>query len=518
MRLLVLTLFLTLSLGANAQEKFILFLEGKPNAEYVALSDRSIERRRKNNVELSYDDKEVSPLYLSELSSKGRIINVSRWLNAVLIESELSAEELQGIDFVRTAKSCQKVASKRDKLDFEYEVPKSLNYGYADTQVRQLGVDCLHDQGYTGSSVYLAVIDAGFSGMDTISYFDSTYMNGRVLDVYDFVGNGSVYQYSLHGTAVSSCIFGQMATGPINYAGTAVEVDVALYVTEDMSSETPAEEFNLVTALERCDVQGVDIANISLGYTTFDDPDDDHSYSDLDGNTTIAAQGVNTAFSKGIVVVSAAGNSGPSHISTPCDSDDGLCVGAVDNLGYFAPFSSVGPNADFQIKPDVVATGWRTWVVLDDGSLVQGNGTSFASPTMAGAVACLIDANPTASAGIIIDAVQNSGHQFSNPDEQLGYGIPDMCAASDEVSNTIVGIEDKSGSNLSIYPNPSTGDFTIKNLDPFTTIRIIDNTGKQVFIKELEPATTTNLSLDLSQGLYTLSFEEIGVKRRLVIQ
>ena len=322
------------------------------------------------------------------------------------------------------------------------------------TQIEQLNLDCLHDLGYTGNSIYLAVIDAGFNNMDNINYFDSVYLESRVLDNYNFVNNTPfVYAFSGHGTAVSSCIVAEKA-GMDNYAGAAIDVSLALYVAEDVTSETEIEEFNVVLALERCDSAGVDLANISLGYFNFDDSTTSHVYADLDGQTTIAAMGVNTAFSKGIVVLTSAGNSGPSNISTPCDASDGLCVGAIDEFGDYASFSSVGPNAAGQVKPDVAAMGKDSWVIMASGDLSVGSGTSFSSPIMAGATACLIQANPTKTAGQIMEAIRESAHQFSAPDGLLGYGIPDFCVANDILNNSAV-INESAFGKLQVYPVPA---------------------------------------------------------------
>jgi len=408
-----------------AQEKMIVFLKDKEQKSTIAFSKRSEARRAKNNVTIDSKDYPVSTNYINLLSSDATILNKSRWLNAVTVETNVSAEELQlkysFIDHILTIGK-GKPQPRKDLIDLNEQ--KVFDYGNADTQVRQINANCLHELGYTGTGVYLAVIDAGFKGMDTITYFDSIYIENRVIDKYDFVNSTTdVYDFSSHGTAVSSCIFAEKLA-PEAHIGTAVDVDIALYISEDAATETLIEEFYLSLALERCDVQGVDVANISLGYFGFDDPLEDHVYADLDGTTTMAAIAVNTAASKGIVVVTSAGNSGPATISTPCDADSCLCVGAINGVGNYAPFSSVGPSADGQVKPDVVAMGKKAWVIIDDGQLVSGNGTSFSSPVMAGAVACLVQANPTATVEEIIQSVRESASQFLTPDIFTGYGIP----------------------------------------------------------------------------------------------
>lgn len=518
MKLLLLFSALFICASSFGQQKCIVYLNDKPNASYVEFSQRAEIRRSKNNVSLSERDKEVSQEYLTELAKFGKVKSTSRWLNAVVLEGEFIDDKLLAkIPFVKRVEVCEEHKVLKRKDIFEYSVPKSLNYGNADTQVRQIGADCLHDLGYTGTGVYLAIIDAGFQGMDTISFFDSLYNSGRVLDTHDFINGTSVYDYSLHGTAVGSCIFGYKASGPVLFAGTGIGVDVALYVSEDVGSETPIEEFNLVAALERCDVQGVEIANISLGYVDFDDPMDNHAYADMNGQTTIAAQGVNIAASVGIVVVAAAGNSGPSFISTPCDADSCLCIAAVDNEGNFAPFSSVGPASDGAIKPDVAATGWDTWVVLNDGSLVMGSGTSFASPTMAGAVACLIDAQPSATAIDIIEAVRKSGNQYNFPDEFLGYGIPDMCVANDTLIEQFAGVAEQ-GNGISIFPNPVADWIHVElNGSAAKEAEILDINGKRISLISLENITSIDVSA-LNSGVYFISIQELNFKEKFIVR
>ena len=449
-----------------AQETYILFFSEKSPEKVNGtqlFSERSLDRRNQKKIALNAYDLPINKHFLTEISQEGTILKTSKWLNAIVFESSLKQNELfekfnfiERIIPVNTSKKLH--APKKTVLN---SPEKSINYGAATQQIAQLNLNCLHDLGFTGNGIYLAVIDAGFNNMNNVSYFDSVYQNNRVLDSYDFVLNQSnVYANSQHGTMVSSCIVGEKNQGQEIYVGTAKDVDLALYRSENVYSETLLEEFDLVRALERCDSVGVDVANISLGYFNFDDSTTNHVYADLDGNTTIAALGVNVAVSKGIAVVMAAGNSGPNYISTPCDADDGLCVGAVDEFGGYALFSSVGPNADGQIKPDVASRGQNAFVVTPNDTVVQGNGTSFASPIMCGATACLIQANPTKSVAEIFNAIRLSASQNTFPDSLRGYGIPNFCLAN-TILNSSAGIAENDLSNLLLYPNPANNDLTV---------------------------------------------------------
>ncbi len=88
------------------------------------------------------------------------------------------------------------------------------------------------------------------------------------------------------------------------------------------------------------------------------------------------------------------GNDDWFYITAPADATDILTVGAVDSTNLIASFSSRGPSFDARIKPDVTAMGKATGIQSSNGGLARGNGTSFASPVMAGSVASLWQAFP----------------------------------------------------------------------------------------------------------------------------
>lgn len=494
---------------ALAQDKMIVFFKDKQTNKSIEFSELAQNRRTKNNVQFDQNDVPVSQGYIYQLGAVGEVLNVSRWLNAVSFSSVLSNEDiLNQFTFIKSIKRINSAKSTINKE--ELAVTKSLDYGAAFEQTDQIGLTCLHDLGYTGEGVYLAVIDAGFINMDAINYFDSVYLENRVLDVHDFVNNASIYDYSSHGTSVSSCIVAEKSN-PNRYIGTAKDVKLALYVTEDVFSESEIEEFNLVVGLERCDSVGVEVVNISLGYTDFDDTTTSHVYADFDGITTIAAQGVNIAFTKGIAVSASAGNSGPGTIGTPCDADDCLCIGAIDEFGNYANFSSIGPSADSQVKPDIVARGRDTWLIDSNGDLVQSNGTSFSSPIMAGAIACLVQAHPTRTVNEIFDAIRMSASQFNAPDIFLGYGIPDFCVANAILTNN-ASLINVNNIDLTIYPVPASEVIRISsNLNGVITVNLYDTSGKLVYSKNVEQNTIAS-SVDVSQlsnGMYSVELKSI---------
>ena len=507
----ILLLILCNTFYSAAQDTKIIFLKENTKSTQVEsfdelFTEKSIERREKQNVSFDEYDLPVNKAILQKLAEDGEIVSVSRWLNALTFKTDLTADQLTDkYDFIERIQVVN-TSIKPRKNKFEVAT-KSLDYGAAAIQIEQLNIDCLHDQGYTGSGVYLGVIDAGFNNLDSVGYFDSVYLEGRLVDSFNFVNNGqTVYDFSGHGTAVTSCIVAEGST-PDQYIGAAVDVDLALYLSEDVNSETEIEEFYLVQALERADSMGVQLVNISLGYFGFDDSTTSHVYADLDGVTTIAAMGVNLANSKGIFVASAAGNAGPSNISTPCDATGGFCVGAVTAAGDYAWFSSVGPTADGRVKPDVMARGGEAWFVNVVDSLEQGNGTSLATPIIVGGVACLMQAHPGKTVDELMNAVRESASLYSTPNDSMGYGIPDFCLAND-ILNGNVSVPSLEETSLLIYPNPTSGNLNVFGLSgegESIRISVYDNLGRLVFNEKRTAKTELDVNLsELTNGMYQL--------------
>ncbi len=231
-----------------------------------------------------------------------------------------------------------------------------------------------------------------------------------------------------HGTATWSLFAGEVA-GRLH--GIARGASFLLAKTEDIRSETRVEEDNYVAALEWADSIGVDIASSSLGYYAFDNG---FSYtpSQLNGDVAVTTVAADLAAQRGILVVTAAGNDGPSSrsISTPADGDSVLTVGAEDSLGTIAAFSSRGPTADGRIKPDFTAPGVAVCVVTGVGQVRREQGTSFATPLLAASAALVKQMHPALLPMDVRAAFRSTATKRAAPDTISGWGRPDVAAAA----------------------------------------------------------------------------------------
>ncbi len=465
------------------------------------LSKKALERREKQNIQVVLEDLPVSEHYLDSIKNAGvRIQNRSRWFNSVVGEIDSTIiDSLNQISFVENitflappktaskeseksgAQKCEitaKFQSKKEKID-------STTYGYAKNQVLMLNGNYLHENGYQGEGKTIAVIDAGFLMSDTISVFDKLWNNGQILGQRDFEERGhDLYKEGNkgHGTYVLSIIG---ARSPGILYGTAPKASFWLLRSEVASSEYLIEEYNWVAAAEFADSAGVDIINTSLGYTTFDDSKQNHTYSDMDGESTVVSKAASIAASKGMLVIASAGNKGDDnwqYISAPADAKNILSVGAVDKYRSYASFSSVGPSSDGRVKPEVAAQGEGTFFATSDGSIAAGNGTSFAAPLVAGLSACLWQKYPDKTNQEVIDHIVQSASQFENPDSLKGYGVPDFekayALSTDKVKSN----------QLKVYPNPFRDHFylTLPEVpvdEENIIISMYDVTGRKVLTK-----------------------------------
>ncbi len=411
------------------------------------LTARSILRRTRYSIAIDSLDLPITPRYIDSLRLAGAvtILNASKWLNQVAIQTSDAAAliKINSFPFVISSGPIATIIQPANvpvnkKIDAESLKPGDpfpqntvsdyYNYGQSFGQIHIHNGEFLHNRGFRGEGMQLAVIDAGFSNYLTLPTFDSIRNNNQVLGTWDFVtGNASVNEDHPHGTNCLSTIAANM---PGIFVGTAPKTSFYLYRTEDAATEYPIEEQNWATAAERADSLGVDICSVSLGYFTFDNAIFNHTYADMDGNTTIIAKAADFAAKKGMLIVAAAGNEGTSswhYLITPADADSIVAVGAVNTSGVVGNFSSYGPSSDGQIKPTVAAVGVGAIVASTTTGLpVSGNGTSFACPNMAGITTCLWQAFPEVNNISIINTLQQSANRATNPDNRTGYGIPDM--------------------------------------------------------------------------------------------
>jgi len=417
-------------------------------AASIILTERARTRRAKvGRDHVVFADLPVPTQYIRTIEDLGaRHRRSSRWLNAASFEMEagLSAD-IAALPFVAEIRPLggfqrppEPEVEEREAPTGEAQSVDALDYGDSYWQLQQINVPAVHDKGYSGLGVTLAILDTGHR--KTHEALARHVAEGRVLAEYDFVHNDSntgpePSDYRAdepsHGTRVWSVAAG-WADG--NLYGPAYRANFILCKTEDISSETAVEEDNWVAALEFADSIGTDVIATSLGYFLFDTVCHcDYTVSDLDGQTATISIAASMADGLGIIVCNSAGNSGPgvSTITPPADAFDILAVGSVSGGGVIATSSSRGPTYDGRIKPEVCARGVSTWCAHPtiDNAYGQYSGTSFACPLVAGAACLVIEAHPEWTPRQVREALMASGNYAGAPNNTYGWGIIDVDAA-----------------------------------------------------------------------------------------
>lgn len=538
--------------GQVAPNKYYVQFTDKNNSPYSInnpsqyLSQRAIDRRNAQGIPIDIYDLPVNPSYLQGVAATGAIIlNPTKWLNGVTVytESQSVVDAIGALPYVAWVsiynKASQAEPSSKPFFSHElYNQPAGLStkegaqvgaydYGFALNQIQQLNGTGLHDMGYRGQGMVIAVLDAGFLNANNLDVFDSLWANNQILGTWDFVEDQPIsFDEHPHGSMVLSTMGANL---PGQMIGTAPKASYWLLRSEDGGSEYIIEEYNWVSAAEFADSVGADLINSSLGYTTFDNPAQDHTYADMDGNTTPSSRGADFAASRGILVVNSLGNEGSSswyYLSAPSDGDSIMGIGAVDGSGFYASFSSHGPSYDGRVKPDVCAQGSGSCIADPYANMISfGSGTSFSSPIMCGMTACLWQANPEKNNIEVIDAIRHSASQYLNPDATLGYGIPNFMNANDFL--TVIDNPASQPVQMSVYPNPFTNEIRVTIVNKAGQgsgqVVISDLAGRQLlsqgitFEKNAAACVVSGLDrLDAGVYLVTLRTDEGSVNTKIV--
>ncbi|MDA9277111.1 S8 family peptidase [Flavobacteriaceae bacterium] len=516
---------------AYSQQDALVFFEDKENVEAALenpisiLTQKAIDRKLLHNTPIDSRDVPVNEAYITAVKNIFGItvFAKSKWMNCVYVRGDLeNLETLEALAFVSHVEFADKslnlgpiIGSNFEDKFFIENQTKSIvyDYGAATNQVEMIAANFLHQQDFTGTDIDIAVLDSGFPGVLTNPAFETLRDQGRLLGTYNFITREETADApSSHGSKTFSDIGGYLEN---EFVGTAPGASFYLYVTEDVTQENPVEEAWWVEALERADSLGVRIVNTSLGYQDYDNPAYTHSYEDLDGFTTIAARGANHAFDKGMLLLTSAGNDGQSFgfVATPADAPGCFSIGAVDQEGVYAGFSSFGPNSSGLRKPDVMAQGVSAAVVDQNGAVDFNSGTSFSSPIMAGAIASLWQSRPEATNAQIMQIVRASAHLFDNPTDLMGYGIPNFEIAYNALQ--ILGAQAQFlDIQFAMYPNPARDvvSFNIPSCIDSAVVSVFTTAGQQVFSSEITPQQNTLDISGVAPGIYITKVVSGGTK------
>lgn len=491
------------------------------------LSPAAISRREKLGIPLlTESDIPVSSQHINTLSGLGfRPRSTSKWLNTALFttteaKDPAAYKEYHFIDSIQLVRRPADPA-KRSYSKYGITVPGAGPDAF-DPRI-PLNGHLLHQSGFTGKKITIAVLDAGFNGANAIESLAPLRQREGIIATRNFVdGTDHVYDYHTHGTSVLSILAGSLP-GIIN--GTAPGADYMLLRTEDDETEYPVEEDYWVAAAEYADSAGADIITSSLGYFTFDDPDLDYSFSDMDGNTPFITRGADIAAAKGILVVNSAGNERNKEwvrIIAPSDGDNVLCIGALRQDLTISDFSSAGYSSDGRVKPDVVAPGVGIPIQYEPELWHSGSGTSFSCPVISGMCASLMQALPAASLAEIIDVLHRSSDRYSRPDSLYGYGIPDFIKALRLLEETHIFRPEVP---VSAGPNPFTDEIIFWFHEPpeYLTVTLTSANGMKISERNFPAYIARSFRLDglghLAQGLYILKVTTaLGEKRFKMIR
>jgi len=410
-----------LTLPVVAQSQYWVFFKDKQGVEfnpYNYFDQKTIEKRKRLGISLvQHTDLPVKEEYIEHVRRvAGSTIFVSRWFNGVIVDcADRKLERIADFPFVETVQPVARrnVKKTSDGL-FSFDSEDLLS-----NQLARFGDSIFYAQGYDGTGVRIAVLDAGFPGVNTHPAFSHLFDEGRIIETYDFVQEDTmVYDHSSHGTMVLSCIAGKYGNENI---GLATGAEFLLARTERSLTEPVSEEKNWFEATEWADKHGADIISSSLGYSY-------HRYfkQEMNGRSSLVSKAANIAASKGIFVVVSMGNEGTSRwqvLVTPADADSVVSVGGIHpNTGIHTPFSSFGPTADKRLKPNVTAYGHAMVAKPEGYGITQG--TSFSAPLVSGFAACVWQQHPEWDNMKLKQKLSESGDLYPYYDYAHGYGVP----------------------------------------------------------------------------------------------
>ena len=474
-----------------------IYFKDKAGSEVINVGQETHQRRLEHGSKSDYNwyDLQVAPDYINSIKALGlEVENESRWLNAIsVLCSESDIDTILSLSFV---KKIEPVKGYKKKL-FEIKEDTLLNsrdfdYGDAYTQIEQINVHELHNQGFTGEGVRILLLDTGFD----LSHNAFSQIN--VIDQWDFISNDdqtaneSDNEFNInqdsHGTKILSII---AANSPGNLMGTAFDAEFLLAKTEDVSQEWQQEEDDYVAGLEWGEANGAAISSSSLGYADW------YSDSDFDGNTAVTTIAIDIAVGLGVVCVTAVGN---GYMVAPADADSVIAVGAVYDSGEIAYFSTRGPTFDGRVKPEVCAQGVGVWVVSgdNDSEFVNiYNGTSASTPLVSGAAGLIKQARPSWSPMAIREAIMMTASMADSINNDYGYGIMNASAAVEYWATSEINQKYNYPKNYAIlktYPNPFNPSLNIDiNIlkESMLDISIFSYNGKfieNIFNKALKPS------------------------------
>lgn len=484
-KLLLLHFLVLFALDHSAQTSFNTFwiqFKDKHNSDFSIskpnqfLSQKAIERRLEWGLGFDSLDIPVNKNYIDQVLNIGntQLLLKSKWFNSITVQvNDTSSSvlatwlnQINQLECVLQVRSLQNIIQNGKVIAIQgvQSIQENQMHSYGDSyrQIEMLNGHFLHDLGFEGQGVDLAVFDGGFLFADELPAMQHLFSEGRVISKHDLLhfNSSEVFDASTHGMMVLSHMAGII---PDSLYGTATQANYFLFQTEDVFQEVRLEEDTWIQAAEMADSIGVDVINSSLGYSLFDFESMSYLPADMNGQTTRISQAANICALKGTLVVNSAGNSGASvwhAITAPSDAENVLSIGAVDANEIHASFSGYRPPNGPFVKPNVVAMGKQTVYAAYDSTIARGNGTSFSSPIIAGLAACLIQAFPHVSNLKIKDVIERSASLFETPNDSMGYGVPDFWKAFLMLSQEQNGFVQNE--NILVYPQPSAGIFEVR--------------------------------------------------------
>jgi len=516
---------------SNSQnKKFVVYFKDKAGSNPFSLSNptqflssKSIQRRAQQNLLLDSTDLPVSPAYLDGIKQVGAtVLNPLKWLNAAIIDcSPQILPTINTLPFVLSSSPLNTKIKTAGVKKERKDGTQSLDYGTSSNQNLMIGIDSMHAWGYHGEGMTIAVLDGGFLNVNTHTAFAHLFQNNKIIGVRDLVArDGTVYEDHWHGGAVLSNI---AAYQPGSIIGGAYAASYFLIRTEDVDSEYEVECAYWAAGLELADSIGADLVNSSLGYTTFDSPGISYNYSNLDGSFSLATKTASMAASKGVLVLTSAGNEGNNGswggwISVPGDAQNILTVGSVEPNESFSNFSGKGPTADGRIKPDLVAQGGGATIanLFSASGITTNGGTSFSCPILCGMVAGFWQAHPELNASQVITLLKNSASNRDNPNNTIGWGIPGFIKA-----HILAGAKPVLSFpfDVHVFPNPNKGKVLNISLLESSTVgkadyRITDSKGSlvledSVYFDLVNTSRSINLP-NVRSGIYFIQIEMGG--------